>query len=374
MALVHAVLRTLLPVGAALGVVLAGTLVAPTSAQQTPEIREVGSVVLPETDRGVLDLAVSTNGKRAVAVSGDWLQVVALTEGDPQLLGSTRTVFGEQVELSRDGRTAYVLSQNDTLYVVDVSGTKAPRMVRKIQHKKLAPSHVFGMVASRDGRFLYLKHGFEYGDHGTGKGIQVLSLAKPRKPRQTGRVKTPEWDGDIAISADGKHLVTSNHTTDDYLLQYKVDKRTGKPTKVKRLRLSFRGDAVAIDDQNRAAYVLSGGSTTSELHVARLNLKKKRVAKAARIPAQEDGLGLAVSPDGRYLYATTWRASPAEQQSFLALDARSLAPLHGARGEELYAPQTVQVSRRGPTKGNIYVPTYTGVRSGSPLLLALTYR
>ncbi|WP_166390356.1 YncE family protein [Nocardioides ochotonae] len=374
MALVHAVLRTLLPVGTALGVMLAGALAAPASAQRAPEIREVGSVVLPATDRGVLDLAVSHNGKRAVAVGRDWLQVVALTNGNPRLLGFTRTVFGEEVELSRDGRTAYVLSQNDTLYVVDVGGNKAPRLVRQIRRKNLAPSHVFGMVASRNGKFLYLKHGFEYGDHGTGKGIQVLSLAKPRKPRKAGRTKTPEWDGDIAISANGRHLVTSNQTTDNYLLQYKVNTRTGKPTRVKRLRLAFRGGSVAIDDQNRSAYVLSGGSTTSELHVARLNLKKKRVAKAARVPAQEDGLGLAVSPDGRHLYATTWRASPAEQQSFITLDARTLTPLHGARGAELYAPQTVRVSRRGRTKGHVYVPTYTGVRGGSPLLLALTYR
>ena len=352
---------------------VSGTVLGPAPAAEPGELEQVGGIVLPETTSGVLDLAVSPDGTRAVAGGGEWLQGLALTDGDPKALGLSTTIFGMEVEISRDGRTAYVLSGGDTLFVVDISGTGKPRVVRQLFRRKFSPSHAFGIEISRNGRFLYVKHGYVLGGYGSGKGIQVLSLAKPRKPRKVGHTDAPEWNGGIAVSRDGKHLVTSNQTVDNYLLQYRVNPRTGKPTRVKRLRLPFSGNAVAIDEQNRSAYVLSGMSESTSLHLARLDLRKRRVVDRAQLAGQEQGLALAVSSDGRILYGTSWRTFPEDEQSFFTADARSLEGLFGIKGPGFYAPHAVAVSRSGDTKGHIYVPTYTGIMGGNPMLVVFRH-
>lgn len=343
------------------------------AAQDGPELAPVGAVALPETTAGVLDLAVSRDGTRAVAVGEHWLQVMSLTSDNPRLLGLSTAVFGEHVELSKDGRTAYVLSSGDTLYVVDVAGSKKPRKVRQLYRGRLSPSHVFDMEISRNGRFLYLKHGFVISDVRTRKGIQVFSLANPRKPRKVAHTNAPEWGGEIAASRNGRHLVTTSQTTDNYALLYRVPKkRTGKPKRVKRLRLPFPGEAVTISEDNRFAYVLSA-STEYPMAVGKINLKKRKLVKTRRLTDWEDGLGLDISPDGKYLYASMWRSSPSSMSSFITIDARTFEPLHQAADPALYAPHVVRVSRGGPTKGRIYVPSYTGIMGGNPVVFVLSY-
>lgn len=344
-----------------------------TGSQGGPTLQIIGGAEMPlETTTGIKDLVVSRDGKRAVAVSGDWLQVMSLTTDNPKLLGTSTAVFGGRVVLSKNGKIAYVLSGRDTLFVVDVSGKGKPKTIRQLHKQKFSPSDVFDMEISPDGKYLYVKHGYVIGGYGRGKGIQVLSLKNPRKPKKAGHANTAEWNGDIGVSSDGKRIVTTSTTVDTYILLHKVGKN-GVPKQVKRLRVPFDPGTIAISKDNKTAYVLS---TTSEdpLRVATVNLKKNKLVSQKQVAGREDGTDIGISPDGKYLYVTMWRALPEANPSFLVLDAKTIEPRHEAWGEELYAPQAVQVSGAGATKGRIYVPTYTGIMGGKPLVLVFEYK
>lgn len=352
----------------------AGIQVEPQAGSQGgPTLQIIGGAQMPlETTTGIRDLAVSRDGKRAVAVSGDWLQVMSLTTDNPKILGTSTAVFGSRVVLSKNGKIAYVLSGRDTLFVVDVSGSGKPKKLKQLYRKKFSPSDVFDMEISPNGKYLYIKHGYVLGGYGQGKGIQVLSLKNPRKPKKAGHANTTEWHGDIGVSPNGKRMVTTSTTVDTYILLHKV-KKNGTPKQVKRLRVPFDPGAIAISKDNKTAYVVSATSE-DPLRVAKVNLKKNKLVSQKQVGGREDGTDIGISPDGKYLYVTMWRALPADNPSFLVLDAKTIKPRHEAWGEEFYAPQAVQVSGAGTTKGRIYVPTYTGIMGGQPLVVVFEYK
>ena len=330
----------------------------------------VGGVALPETTTGIRDLAISADGRRAVAVGGDYLQVLRLTSGDPVLTGESTAVFGGRVVLARDGRTAYVLEDTDTVFVVDLRGSR-PRKVATLRKRGLAPSDVFDIEITPNGRFLLAKYGYEIGGFGDGSGVQVLSLANPRKPRKVSRVKALEWHGRIDVAPNNRLVVTSSSASDDYLMVYRMT-RKGQLTRLKRIPVQFSPEAIAFNRSSTRAYVQSF-SSEDPMRVAEVNLGRRSLVRVKQIQGFEGGTDLVVSPDGEHLFATMWRSNPAENPSFVTLDTSTLEPLHFSRGEELYGPQAVQSPRTGPAAGRVLVPTYTGFTGGQPLVIVYSY-
>ncbi|WP_121253603.1 WD40 repeat domain-containing protein [Nocardioides ferulae] len=333
-------------------------------------LSDIGQVRLPETTTGVRDLAVSADGKRAVAVGGDWLQVLRLTSGDPVITAQSTAVFGGRVVLAKDGRTAYVLEDTDQLFVVDLRKNRAKK-VATLRRYRLAPSDVFDIEISPNGRFLLAKYGYEIGGFGDGSGIQVFSLAKPRKPRKISRVKALEWHGRVDVAPNNRLVVTSSSSVDDYLMVYRLN-RKGRMTKLKRIPVQFSPEAIAFNRASTRAFVQSF-SSEDPMRIAEVNLKKRRLVRVKRVDGFEGGTDVVVSPDGDHLFATMWRSSPADNPSFVTLDATTLEPLHASQGEELYGPQAVQSPSRGPAAGRILVPTYTGFTGGRPLVIVYSY-
>ncbi|UMG92122.1 hypothetical protein [Nocardioides sp. TF02-7] len=335
-----------------------------------PQLFTFGSLALPRTTNGPNDLAIASRGRRAVIVADDYLQVVELHGSRMVLGGRTTAAFGEQVALSKDGTTAYVLSDGDQLFVVNVAA-KRPKVVRQLRRGAFAPSHAFDIAVTPNGRMLLVKHGFVLGGHGKGKGIATLSLVKPRKPKLVRRNRLAEWGGDVEVARNGKLVVTTSRTVDDYVLIHGVRKK-GRLKLAKRLRLPFAPDGIAITRDSRTAYV-SSSMTESPGRIARIDLRKRRLVKVVDPPLFEDGTDIAVAPDGRAVLATMWGGASTGTPSLLALDAPGLSSGFVGAGEALYAPQAVEVSMAGSTRGRYYVLSYVGIEGGRPHLHGFTY-
>jgi DNA-binding beta-propeller fold protein YncE len=322
---------------------------APASAAQrstAASLTTVGSVKLADTKYSTGDVAIAKNGAFAIVAGDDEVQKVRLAPGPMEVLGATGNAGGRTVHLHSSDRFAYVLDGDGTaLHVLNVQGS-TPQLVRTLSFGRFAPELGFDLAVAPRGNALYV---------GYLGGVQVLSLAKPDKPRKVARVARPtaQYPGSIGITPNGKRLVaTVSHGFREYLLRYDVS----KPKKPKALggktALPFEPTDIEFSPSGKVTYVAGNSGTHRPGDFARLRTRDlKLLQRHADMPIQPDQL--AISPDGQRLY------------SAMSLTLDSPTPSLGVLGTKPFEPQTfpagidwphgLSVSKGGATKGHVYV-------------------
>lgn len=318
----------------------AGLSAAPagtTAAQVAPTWTPQPTTVLGGDDARPNDVAVSPNGRWALVVMEDRLRRLDITTRPSPVVGTATNVFGSDVAIAADGRTAYVANDR-VLSVVDVSKPR-PRLVRQVRN--VTPQGVLSM--ERLGKRLFLSHGSGFPDS-ISDGVRVLSLAKARSPRAAGSFRSDNLPSGLAVTADGKKAITANALTGSVTI---ADVGGRKP-RVQRRVLDLAFTPGSVTTVGRTAYALSDDDT----RIAVISLKRNRLVKVREVRAGADGgSDISASPDGRYLHVAI--DTQTDEPSIAVVSRRTLQPVALFSGLDF--PAAVATSTKGPTKGSFFV-------------------
>lgn len=282
------------------------------------------------------DVTVVPGGKRALVITDDDLVSVDIRTSTPSVTGRATNVFGTDV-VAKDGRTAYV-ANDDVLYVVDVSGDR-PRLVKRIGNA--APNDILDLAVK--GKRLYASYGSGWPD-GRGNGVRIFGLGNARKPMKAGGFKTAPFPVGVAVSGDGKRVVTANGLVGSVTVA-DVSKRRPRVLK-KELELPF--DATSVVTVGSTAYVYS----EDDSRIARVALGRGRLGGSTyTLPGNAGGPMLAVAHDGAYLY--TLLDQQGEETTVGVIDRLTRRAVTGFTGIDF--PRAVAASGSGPSKGTFYV-------------------
>lgn len=282
------------------------------------------------------DVTVVPGGRRALVVTDDDLISVDISSSTPTVSGRATNVFGTDV-VAKDGRTAYV-ANDDVLYVVDVSGDR-PRLVRRIGNA--APNDILDLAIR--GKRLYASYGSGWVT-GRGNGVQVFALGNARRPAKAGGFKTAPFPVGVAVSRDGKRVVTANGLVGSVTVA-DVSKRRPRVLK-KELELPF--DPTSVVTVGGTAYVYS----EDDSRIAKVALGRGRLGGSKyTLPGNGGGPMLAVAHDGAYLY--TLLDQQGEETTVGVIDRRTRRVVTGFTGVDF--PRAVAASGSGPSKGTFFV-------------------
>jgi DNA-binding beta-propeller fold protein YncE len=329
------------PTARALSVLLAavvgtGLVLVPSGAMGESTFTPQPAISLGD-DTQPRDVTVLAGGTRALVVTDDGLVAVDITSATPAVTGTATNVFGSDVVGSSDGRTAYV-ANDDVLYVVDVTGDR-PKLVRRIT--EAAPDDILDLAVR--GKRLYASYGSGW-PSGRGNGVRIFGLGNAHKPAKAGGFKTGSFPTGVAVSGDGKRVVTANDLVGSVTVA-DVSKR--KPRVIeKELELPF--DAGSVVTVGSTAYVYSD----EDSRIARVSLGRARLGGTkTTMNGNEGGPMLAVSHDGAYLY--TLLDQQGDDTTVAVLDRKRLSFVTGFTGVNF--PRAVAASGSGPSKGSFFV-------------------
>lgn len=283
------------------------------------------------------DVVVTPNGERALVVTDDDLISIDITTTTPAVVGRASNVFGTDVVVAADGRTAYVGSDT-TIYVVDVSGDR-PRLVKRVT--KVTPDDILDLATR--GKRLYAAYGSGWAT-GLGNGVKILSIANARKPARAGGFRTDSFPTGVAVSGDGKRVVTANNLVGSVTVA-DVSKR--KPRVIEG-ELDVPFDASSVVTVGSTAFVYSEDDT----RIAKVALGRARLGGIKyTLPGNEGGPQLAVSHDGEYLY--TLMDQQDDEATVGVVSRGTLSAVTAFTGTDF--PRGIAASGAGPSKGSFYV-------------------
>lgn len=283
------------------------------------------------------DVAVTTDGRRALVVTDDELISVDITTTAYAIVGRATNVFGSDLAVGSDGRTAYV-GNDDSIYVVDVSSDK-PRLVKRLGNA--TPDDVLDLAVR--GKRLYASYGSGWAS-GLGNGVRIWSLATARKPVKAGGFKTASFPTGIAVSADGKRVITANNLVGSVT----VADVSRKQPKVIRKELELPFDATSVVTVGSTAYVYGEDDT----RIARVKLGSGRLGRIDEaLPGNDGGPALAVSHDGAYFY--TLMDQQSDDATVAIVDRGTMQAVEAYNGTDF--PRGIAASSAGPSKGSFFV-------------------
>jgi DNA-binding beta-propeller fold protein YncE len=309
-----------------------------------PALHAIASTPLPSGHGAVDSLAVSPDGRRALALVGDpdqgdrqALVSLDLTTSPASILGvNTRVHPAAFDQILMRGNTLAYATQNATLKVIDAVPAR-PKVVATVHLGK--GDEVDAMALRPDGRVLYVARGGVFGhDH-----VLVFHVGRKGIPRKPVDVFAGEIGG-LTFTHSGHRLLVSHG---DALRVYDV-RRPDRPRLVSSFDPGVLGPGQSVvAPGGHTAFVLGGDSAD----VAKVDLQTGKVLARKTVAAYDDQGGIALSPDGsRLVMLEGLRAD--DQRSVFVLD-RRLHLLQRLTGP--CYPNAVTVSTGGPTLGDFYV-------------------
>ncbi len=276
--------------------VFATPLPARATARPPGTVERIGTVELPGSPGGfggaVDGFTIDPKGRRAyVALNAGGedpsLQVIDISGSDVEVVGSVRDHVIGSLAVSPDGTRLYAVYDADRIAVFDVTSA-TPRLLKTHELSTLRPK----LSISPDGHTLYV-----------GDSVGVMhAISAYRLPGLDKMSFRPDISVDVsrlAISPDGRHLAASGSYDGDLM---EADTATGAAHAVVRADPDdgTMGDFVYTAD-GRALLVEVG--TDTGVDVRRIELRTGSVQRSRSLTEDLTG-GLAVSPDGRHVYAS----------------------------------------------------------------------
>jgi YVTN family beta-propeller protein len=265
----------------------------------------------------------------------------------------------EQIVVTADGRTAYVLNGgDDSISVIDLSTLTVARTITHPHLQRPADPPpvrgVSGMAVTPDGKKLYVTSRFRKlvlvmtpagdvtkeipGDdvssiavsadgarmYFTSDRPQVLFAVDTATDAVVGQVRTGRGPGGITFTPDGKALLLTNTSSDTLQV---VNPRTLEIESTTGVGRAARSAAVSPD--GRLAFVGTRMVTGSSVDV--VDLRREAPRKANSLPVGTMIHRLLVSDDGAYLYMTC-ASTTDPRDNVIALDLLTMEIVRYARG------------------------------------------
>ena len=299
------------------------------------------ATALPLGDAGVKRIALTADGRRAVALqtysSVSRLVQLNIAKSPARIVGKNASVKGDiDSDLEVRRRHAYV-THDDVLQVVSLKSPK-PKIQRRVT---IGNNDFWDVALTPNGKYLYAT-GFNI--TWPPDRLWVFKVAKNGVPKRIRTIKRFGL-GRIEVTSNGKRLVGIDEIH-DRVVTYSL-KKPGKP---KRLGKAF---PTGIDDANNLAvardsrYAYLSGGTTAE--VAKVDLRRRRVTKTRRLSTDYGG-DIAVTAKG---HVVTTLSNAQDEDTGLVFLNKKLKIVEAFKG--LCFAQGVAASWAGPTKGRAYV-------------------
>jgi len=214
-------------------------------------------------------------------------------------------VFPEDIAFARGGRQAFVT--NSTSATVSVIDTRTRRVTQTIDLAPVPMTYPFGIIASRDGKKVYVT---TFGG-ASDAGIAVLDNRDPHDVKLGGTISLPGFTGRPALTPDGSLLVVPRGQIRGGAAPEAALVDTATDRVVATVPLSDAGapQAASVTPDGKYAYVgIFGGVLGGRGGVAVVDLARRTTVKLIATPAPEVH-GVRVSPDGRLVIATLFRSA-----------------------------------------------------------------
>jgi YVTN family beta-propeller protein len=208
-------------------------------------------------------------------------------------------VFPEDIAFTRRGRQAFVTNSTDA--TVSVIQTSTRKVTQTIDLAGIGMAFPFGIVGSKDDRKLFVT---------TGGGVSpatvaVLDNTNPAKVTIGDTIALPAFTGRPALTPNGKLLIVPRGRADVFTPEVALVDPAGNRV-VADLRLDTQGvtESATVTPDGRYAYIsIFGGPFGGDGGVWLVDLARRSTVTVIPTPDAEI-LGVNVSPDGRFVFAT----------------------------------------------------------------------
>jgi 6-phosphogluconolactonase (cycloisomerase 2 family) len=321
--------------------VLASAGIAMAAGGGVPTVK-FKSVPVPKATLGLPYTAVVSPNGKTLYVTDLFTGVLAINLAHPSAAPTQITIGGNPFEdpiglaLSPNGRTLYVsgygAGTSSGVYVADVSGSSSDpdndTFVSQIKDPSAVLNFAAALAVSRNGKLLYIGNDDEATGHvGDDPEIAVANLTNVRTGTivQNEYVKGAGVTTELNWSPNGKLLYAANFVGDAVVLKISgevvtVDKHLPQANQIYSLAVSPDGRTLYGDLVSSSATGEAGDGVPGSSEFQTFALRKNGVSPSLRrnqlIALQHADTGLAISPNGKTLYAVAfYQKVPGEEDS-----------------------------------------------------------